>query len=126
MFKQPSFRGTLFSALSKTLFIALFSLMGIGTSFGHDLIENCPEPSPVLSSQSSNSVVFGWTAIGGADGYEVYYTRAEDNYSSSVIFTTQSSVGYNNLPAGTYRFHFRTICDGGVSGYIITEEMIMF
>lgn len=85
----------------------------------------CTPPQPVVNGYSSGYVSFTWQAVDGATTYQVYYTRQEDNYTSSTTTTGATTISYSNLPHGTYDFYFRSVCGGDVSSFIIEDDLIM-
>lgn len=85
----------------------------------------CPTPTVSVTAQGSNDVSFSWNAVSGAVGYRVWYTRREDNFTSSVANTGNTSISFSSLPAGTYDFYFATVCGSGVSGYVVVDDLVM-
>ena len=86
----------------------------------------CPSPAVTKTFQSSTGVSFSWNAVSGATGYQVWYVRSGDNFTSQVFSTGATSINFSNLSAGTYRFYFATDCgEGGISEVIITDDLMM-
>ncbi|MBL7828868.1 MAG: fibronectin type III domain-containing protein [Saprospiraceae bacterium] len=86
----------------------------------------CLPPNVTITSQSPNSVCFSWDAVGGSTEYAVWYVRENDNYTSSPIYTGNTSIAFTGLSAGTYNFYFTTVCGMDRSDGIIIEELVMF
>ncbi len=105
--------------------IVLLLSLPIGQAQSPSVSATCPEPSVTKTGQTANSVSFSWDAVSGATGYAVWYVRKEDNYSSAVTHTGNTSINYSGLSAGTYCFYFLTECGSSTSGYIIQDDIIM-
>ncbi len=85
---------------------------------------NAPGNVQVVSS-TTNSVTYGWDAVYGASGYQVYYTREEDSYTSSTYSTTSTSYTFSNLSPGTYNLFVATDCETVISGFLVIEDHIV-
>lgn len=107
--------------------IALVLLIPIVSGFTNPpaIETNCPGPQAFVTSQSTGSASFSWSAISGASGYVVYFVRQGDNYTSQQINTSNTSISFSGLPSGTYTFYFATVCGNGPSGIIIIEDLVM-
>ena len=85
----------------------------------------CPGPQASITSKSSSSITFGWSAITGAVSYSVWYHRREDNFTSSVSNTGATNITFSGLPPGTYDFYFVTNCSSETSDIIIIVDIVM-
>lgn len=114
-----------------TSFIVIFALALLTAATSGFIVRpaagdvSCAPPQATVSDQSSGSVTFTWEAQASAISYQVYYTREEDNYTSSPVTTGNTYISFTNLPSGTYDFYFRTNCDRESSDYIILDDLIM-
>ncbi len=107
--------------------IALVLLIPIVSGFTNlPAVEtNCPGPQAFVTSQSTGAASFSWNAVSEASEYVVYFVRQGDNYTSSQIYTSNTSISFSGLPSGTYNFYFATVCGNGSSGIIIIEDLVM-
>ena len=85
----------------------------------------CDPPVATVTGQSANSVSFAWGGLGGATEYRIWYVRQQDNYTSGTITTNNTNFTYSNLPPGTYRFYFATVCGLSTSGSYVIEELVI-
>ena len=85
----------------------------------------CPGPTVSKTGQSSGYVAYSWNTVSGATAYEVRYVRKEDNYTSSVISTGNTSITFSGLAPGTYAFFFVTVCGGELSETVIIDDLII-
>jgi hypothetical protein len=110
-----------------TLFFLFALLVQAATGFTAqpDNDCDCAAPTVTKSGQSSGAVSFSWGAVAGASGYKAWYVRKENNFTSQVVTTGGTAVGFTNLSPGTYQFYFSTVCGGEVSQIIITDDLIM-
>ena len=76
------------------------------------------------TANAGGSVTLSWNAPAGAGSYSVYYTRAEDGYSSTVITSAVPSYTYGNLPDGHYEFLVASVCGAESSPFIGVEDII--
>jgi hypothetical protein len=89
-------------------------------------ISTCDHPVATVTMQSASAISFAWDAVSGATAYQVRYVRLQDNYNSGTTTTGNTSITYNSLAAGTYRFYFTTVCGMGTSSdYVIAELVII-
>lgn len=86
---------------------------------------SCPAPTVTIVSHTSGAISFSWDFIDAATAYEVWYTRSEDSFISQKTNTTNNSIGFSNLPSGTYVFYFTSVCGGETSAIIIADDLIM-
>ena len=85
----------------------------------------CPEPTSITNAGSLVGVVsFTWDNCSSCNSYEVKYVRLSDGYTSPLFSTASASITLTGLASGEYVFYFRTVCDGGVSGFIVIEDNI--
>ena len=107
--------------------IVLVLLIPIVSGFTNPpVIEStCPGPHVSVTSQSTGSVSFTWNAVSGDSEYIVFYIRQSDNYTSSQIYTHNTSITYSGLPSGTYRFYFATVCGSEISEIIIIDDLVL-
>ncbi len=85
----------------------------------------CPEPQVSVIVQSSSAASFSWGAVSGATEYVVFYVRKGDNYTSQQIHTQSTSIAITGLTPGKYNFYFATVCAGGISAFIIIEDLVI-
>lgn len=85
----------------------------------------CPAPNVTVTDRTATSIGFAWDSVAGGTVYKVWYTREEDNYTSSVITTGSHTISFTNLPAGTYTFYFSTVCPGESSTNYVFEDILM-
>ena len=83
-----------------------------------------PPPEPSIISQSSGSVTFGWAPVSGATGYKVYYLRKEASFTSQEQ-NTNTEPNFSGLPAGTYKFFFKSVFGNESSEYIIIDDLVI-
>lgn len=71
------------------------------------------------TTPTETSTTVSWTAVSGADSYDVdYKTNASSTWINAATATTSLSVGLNSLTAGTlYNWRVRTNCSFGSSSY---------
>ena len=87
---------------------------------------SCTAPSNArVTSQTQSTISLAWDPALSATGYEIWYYRASDGYSSSVTSVSGTSTSFSSLSAGVYTFYIRTNCGGTYSGYIVIEEILM-
>lgn len=85
---------------------------------------SCLAPGVSVINQGSNFVTFGLETP--ADACQYYYVRKDNNASSGVMSTSNSTVTISGLAPGTYDFYFRSVCEGNeTSEYIISELLLM-
>ncbi len=110
-----------------TIFFLLALIVQVTSGFTTPVSNQCSCTSPVVTkdSQTTATVSFSWEAVDGANGYNVWYVRSEDSFTSQPVSTGGTSVNFTNLPAGTYDFYFITICVGESSGFVIYDDLIM-
>ena len=85
----------------------------------------CGAPENVKEIASTDtSYSFEWNAVDGAAGYQVYYTRAEDDFTSEKTAVTTTSHTFKDLSPGTYTFFFATDCGGKVSKVAVVESVL--
>ena len=86
----------------------------------------CPEPGSLTrTGTGSGWIAYSWSGPGGATGYQVYYVRLADSYTSSVMSTGSPAMNISGLAAGYYRFYFATVCADGTSDYVVIDDLIM-
>lgn len=85
----------------------------------------CLPPEASVTNHTSGTVSFSWGAVDGATAYKIYYVRQEDVYTSSPVTVGGTAVTFSNLPAGTYDFHFYTVCGGSSSSDFIIDDLGM-
>jgi hypothetical protein len=112
-----------FGYLKATLVMLLFLPLAFASANVPPEEVTCTEPSPSVTYLNGGDASFSWSAVSGAIGYNVRYSV--DGYTSEIRFVTGTTVDYTGLPAGTYDFHFQTVCTGGTSSWIITEDFIL-
>ena len=113
-----------FNYLKATFFLLLFLPLTFASAHVPTAADTCPEPSPSVTSINGNDISFGWSAVSGAVGYNVKYTTG--GYTSGVRFVTGTSIDFSDLPGGTYKFHFQTVCGVESSDWIATDDLILF
>ncbi len=86
---------------------------------------NYEAPSVTQTGQTSSSASFAWGAVSEATGYEVKYVRRQNNYTSPVMSTGNTDITVSQLQWGTYKFYFRAVFEGGVSDYVIIDDLII-
>jgi hypothetical protein len=90
------------------------------------IVVTCDKPIATVTMQSASAVSFAWDAVAGATEYRVWYERQQDNFSSSTTSTGNTNITFTNLPAGTYKFYFATVCGMGTStSYVIVDLIII-
>ena len=83
----------------------------------------CPDVSGLQKTgETSNSISYAWSNTGAE--YKLWYTREEDTYTSSFIYTYNTSYSFTGLSAGHYTFYFQALCGAETSGYIGAEDII--
>lgn len=111
------------------LYLKIFLLFLVPVASGiaqtHSVEVTCIAPTVSKTGQTAGSVSFSWDAVSGATEYVVWYVRKEDNYSSAVMHTSNTSINVSGLSTGTYIFYFATVCGGGTSDYVIIDDIIM-
>ena len=109
----------------KGFILALFLLPGVSCLSAPTAFPpfNCPIQNLTKTDQSSGSVSYSWAAISGVTEYKVWYTRTNDNYTSSVTTTGSTSITFSGLPAGSYHFYFAAVCGQGFDW--IVDDVIM-
>lgn len=86
----------------------------------------CQPPDDVtVTSITSNSVSFSWSPVSGASYYLVYYVRLSDQATISPVRTNSPSITVSGLSSGYYRFFFATVCESGVSEYVIVDDLLI-
>lgn len=110
----------------KVLVLALFLLPGVSGFSAPEVPQplSCPIQGLTKTGQSEGSVAFSWGSVPSATEYRVYYVRTSDNYTSGVFTTGSTSISFNDLPAGTYRFYFAAVCGQESLDWII-DDVIM-
>ena len=100
--------------------------MTLALGFANDSETTCGVPDNVsVVSTSSGSITFDWDdCASGCQEYEVRYVRLADGFVSSWRSTSSSNNTFSGLASGTYEFHFRTVCGGSVSGFIVIQDNI--
>lgn len=86
---------------------------------------NYEAPSVSQTGQTSSSASFDWNAVSEAIGYEVWYVRRQNNYTSPVMGTGDTDITVSGLTWGTYKFYFRAVFENGVSDYVIIDDLII-
>lgn len=82
-------------------------------------------PSVTKTWQSNGSVSFAWGAVSEATGYEYWYVRRQNQYTSPVMSTGNTDITVSGLSSGTYKFYFRSVFEDGVSDYVIIDDLII-
>ena len=83
----------------------------------------CPDVSGLQkTSETSSSISYAWSNAGAQ--YKLWYTREEDAFTSSFIYTYNTSYSFAGLSAGHYTFYFQALCGAETSGYIGDEDII--
>ncbi|MFN0214595.1 MAG: hypothetical protein ACKVT2_10105 [Saprospiraceae bacterium] len=83
----------------------------------------CPEVSGLQKTgETTNSISYTWNDDGAE--YKLWYTRAEDNYTSSFFYAYSTNYSFTGLSAGSYTFYFQALCGAETSGYIGVEDII--
>jgi len=111
----------------KKIFLFAFLLLGLGlfiSSFKH-VETTCNAPSNVhVVSSTSNSKTFDWDNCNCfSTGYEVWYLRKSDGYTSQAVTVTASEYTFTGLQAGAYTFYFRTKCGTQKSDIIGIDDI---
>ncbi len=78
-----------------------------------------------ITNQGSGAISLTWSAAGSPDGYEVWYYRREDHYTSQPVQTTNLYHTFTGLPTGTYDVHVKAVCGAQGSGGIIWVDIIL-
>jgi hypothetical protein len=88
--------------------------------------ENCPNPTVTVTGQGTDSFTFDITSESGTVQYK--YTHQETGAMSGWVTVGNGSTSVSNLPAGTYKFHFRSVCGNQASegGGIIIDDLLSF
>lgn len=86
------------------------------------LAATCPTFSVLLSEKGSSSVTFD-VEKSGEGTIVVQYVRNGTQYSD-VYTVSGSSIEFENLPSGTYKFTFTTVCWNGGNSIIIDDIII--
>lgn len=107
------------------LLLTLFAARPAAFSAATEPAVTCPAPNVSITEQTLTSIHFAWDQVSGGAVYKVWYVRQEDNYTSSQISTCSGSISFTNLPAGTYDFHFVTVCTGETSTNYVVEDILM-
>ena len=115
-------QGYLQTAVFLFFFVSVTNLSGSSVEPACD----CAVPSATMTDHGSNSASFSWSAVGGATEYQLWYVKKENNHSSSVISTGNTSITISGFAPGTYTVYIRTICGGSMSaGYVVVEDLLM-
>lgn len=90
-------------------------------------LNSCPSPQNVVVTNNSNGdISFDWDDCNSDyTFFVVQYERLEDGFSSSSFNTVHSTISFQNLVDGTYRFYFKTACTGSNSTSIIIQDIIV-
>lgn len=85
----------------------------------------CPSVTNLhKSGQVDSSYTIAWDSQTGADGYNVYYTRQEGGYTSTVYSTTNPTHTFYGLPNGHYDFFVSAVCGTESSSFVGVEDII--
>lgn len=76
------------------------------------------------TGQTSNSISYAWDGSQGATQYKVWFTRQEDQYTSSYFYTLTPSFTFTNLSAGHYTFNIVAECGGEASNIVGLEDFV--
>ena len=90
-------------------------------SFTLDNCSSCGSPaSPVTSAITANTATVGWTAISGANNYDVdYQLNGASAWTNAATATTAVSVNLSALtPNSAYNWRVRANCTAGSSAYV--------
>lgn len=82
---------------------------------------SCTAPSNLTASGiSSSGATLGWTAVSGAENYDVDYKLSSSaNWVSAASGTVNSTINLGSLSASSgYDWRVRTNCTSGSSGYV--------
>lgn len=79
----------------------------------------------VKTGQTSNTISFSWDDVSGATGYEVWYVRVADNYTSTPAVITNTGFTFSGLSAGRYVFYITTKCGGEQSEIMVLEDIMV-
>lgn len=109
--------------------ILVLFLLATVTSLSATSVEpacDCMVPSGTMTDHGSSSASFSWNAVGGATEYQIWYVQKDNNHSSSIISTGNTSVTISGFSPGTYTVYLRTVCGGSMSGsVIIADDLLM-
>ena len=103
--------------------IAFMAPVTTGFSTPNSIEITCGSPTVSITSQTSSSVSFAWNAVSGATIYKIWYVRNGSD-GSGEFFTSGTSMTFNNLQGGSYRFYFQAICSEG-SSEITIEDLVI-
>lgn len=85
-------------------------------------VTSCASPSNLTcTGQTSTTASLSWNSCSPCliSGFQLYYYRTEDNYTSSAVQTGNTYYTFQNLSPGHYRFFVASICtEGGTSSDI--------
>jgi hypothetical protein len=114
--------------MKKYFFLLMFALPAAfgftpSTQPAQDLACSAPTNAHKTFS-ASGAITFAWDAMSGAVEYKLYYVK-QGGSPSSYFYTTNTNYAFTGLAAGNYSFYFATVCDGGVSSFIVIEDHIM-
>lgn len=88
---------------------------------------DCPAATGLRKTgETDDSFSIAWVGNSEATGYEVWYVREGDSFTSSVVTVTTTAHTFNNLLAGQHTFYVRVVCDSGTSSFIGIQDIIDF
>ncbi len=115
---------TVFGKSLTSLLLTLALLLWFSVSFSAEVLpkNDCEAPTNLVKTgQTTSAISFSWNGTGQ---HVVKYVRQSDGYTSPDIFVSGTSYTFSDLTAGSYTFYFATDCDGEVSDFIVTEDVI--
>ncbi len=107
--------------------LALFLLPGASSFSTPPMLQplTCPIQNLTKTDQSAGFVSYSWSAVSGATEYKVFYTRTNDNYTSSMFTTGSTYISFSGLPAGNYRFYFAAVCGQETLDYVVDDVILI-
>jgi hypothetical protein len=83
----------------------------------------CTPPSIAVKELGTGTVNF--EVLSGSGTIQYYFVRKENALSSTTRTTGNGPLVVSGLPAGTYIFYFRSVCNGEQSEWFRTEDLIL-
>lgn len=83
----------------------------------------CPQLSVSVEGVGVGTASFD--VLSGSGSVQYYFVRKENALPGTIRSAGNGALEVNGLPAGTYIFYFRSVCNGGPSEWFKTEDLII-
>jgi hypothetical protein len=85
----------------------------------------CPPPDPFLTGQGSGFLSFAWSPLSEGASCQIQCFNKSTNTFSATLSTESNSITITGLAPGIYKVYFATVCNGEISEFVVTDDLII-